>query len=87
MSFIISKKKTGYILMAHHTHIKNNLITGLYIFKQVDGFKYLGVTINYKNYMHNEVKLRINSMNGAYFLLNKLLNSRLLSWVTKKKYI
>lgn len=35
--------------------------------------------------MHNEVKLRINSENRAYFSLNKLLSSRMLSWAAKEK--
>lgn len=47
--------------------------------------KYLGVNINCKNDMQNEDKLRINSANCANFSLNKLLNSRILSWATKEK--
>lgn len=34
--------------------------------------------------MHSEVKHRINSANRAYFLMNKLLSSKMLSWATKE---
>jgi hypothetical protein len=84
MVLIINEAKTKYMLMTRHTP-KNNLIVGPYIFEQVDDFKYLGVNINYKNYMHNEVKLRIISANRAYFSMNKLLSSKMLSWATKEK--
>jgi len=61
------------------------LIVGPYIFEQIDDFKYLGVNINHRNNMYNEVELRINSANRAYSSLNKLLSSRMRSWATKKK--
>jgi len=54
---IINEAKTKYMLMTRHMPAKNNLIVGPYTFEQVDDFKYLGVNINYKNDMHNEVKL------------------------------
>lgn len=34
---------------------------------------YLGVNINLKNNMHNEIKLRINNVNKIYFIMNKML--------------
>jgi hypothetical protein len=71
--------------MLRHTPAKNNLIVELYTFEQVNDFKYLGFNINYKNEMHNEVKHRINSANRAYFSMNKLLSSKMLSWATKEK--
>lgn len=71
--------------MARHTPIKNDLVVGPYTYEQVGDFKYLGVNIDHKNGTHNEVKLRINSANRAYFSLNKLLSSRMLSLVTKEK--
>lgn len=60
--------------------IKNDVTVGPYTFGQVDDFKYLGVNINHKIDMHNEVKLRINSANRAYFSLNKLLSSRIVTY-------
>jgi len=81
MGLKVHKSKTKYMLMARHTLNKNDLIVGL--FEQIDNFKYFGTNINYKNDIHNEVKLRINSVNRIYFSLNKLLSSRMLSRVTK----
>jgi len=63
----------------------NDLVVGPYTFERVDDFKYLGVNINHKNDMHDEIKLRINSANRAYFSLNNLLTSIMLSWTTKEK--
>jgi hypothetical protein len=85
MGLTINGAKTKYMLMTCHTPAKNNQIVGLYTVEQVDDFKYLGVNINYKNDMHNEVRLRINSANRAYFSMNKLLSSKMLSWATKDK--
>lgn len=79
MGLIINEAKTKYMLMARHAPIMNDLVVGPYTFERVDDFKYLGVNINHKNDMHNEIKLRINSANRAYFSLNKLLTSRMLS--------
>jgi len=85
MGLIINETKTKYMIMARHTPIKNDLVVGPYTFEQVDDFKYLGVNIIYKNNMHSKIKLRINSANRAYYLLNKLLSFRMLSWSTKEK--
>jgi len=85
MGLIINEAKTKYMLMARHVPIMNDLVVGPYTFERVDDFKYLGVNINLKNDMHNEIKLRINSANRAHFSLNKLLTSRMLSWTTKEK--
>jgi len=73
-----NEAKTKYLLMARHTPFKNALIVGHYIFEQVNDFNYLGVNINHRNDMHNEVKLRVNSANRVYFSLNKLLSSRII---------
>jgi len=81
MGLKVHESKTKYMLMARHTLNKNDLIVGP--FEQVNDFKYSGVNINYKNDMHNKIKLRINSANRAYFSLNKMLSSRMLSKATK----
>lgn len=72
MGLITNEAKTKYMLMTRHTPAKNNLILGTYNFEQVDGFKYLGVNINYKNDMHNEVKLKINSVNDLLYIIFKI---------------
>jgi hypothetical protein len=56
-------------------------------FQQVHDFKYLGVNINNRNCMHNEIKLRLKAGNGCYFALLHLLKSKLLSKKAKKHYI
>jgi len=58
MGLIINEAKTKYMLMARHAPIMNDLVVGPYTFERVDDFKYLGVNINHKNDMHNEIKLR-----------------------------
>ncbi|KAL4154176.1 hypothetical protein QTP88_002009 [Uroleucon formosanum] len=85
MGLLINEAKTKYMLMARHAPIMNDLVVGPYTFERVNDFKYLGVNINHKNDMHNEIKLRINSANRAYFSLNKLFTSRMLLWTTKEK--
>ncbi|KAF0762095.1 Uncharacterized protein FWK35_00008168, partial [Aphis craccivora] len=45
----------------------------------------VGVNISTKNNRHNEIQLRINNANKAYFAVNKMLNSRLLSKCMKEK--
>lgn len=54
---------------------KTALKVGPYFFEQIDEFEYFGVNINAKNNMHNEIQLRINSANKAYFAMNKTLSS------------
>lgn len=44
--------------------------------EQVDNFKYLAVYIYFKNKMHNEIQIRINVANHAYFSMNKMLSSK-----------
>jgi len=61
---------------------KTALNVGPYSYEHVVEFKYLGVNINTKNSMHNEIQ---NRANKAYFAMNKMLSSRLLSKGTKEK--
>jgi hypothetical protein len=42
-------------------------------------FKYLGTTLTDQNYMHEEIKSRLNSGNACYHAVQSLLSSRLLS--------
>jgi len=70
MGLLINETKTKYMFMARHVPIMNDLVVGPYTFERVDDFKYLGVNIK---------------ANRAYFSLNNLLTSRILSWMTKEK--
>lgn len=65
--------------------VNKTLKVSSYAFKQVDEFKYLKVNINTKINMHNEIQLRINNANKAYFARNKNLSSRIKSKTTKEK--
>lgn len=71
--------------MSRHMIITVALKVGPYAFEQVYEFKYLGVNINSKNIMHNEIQLRIRNANQAYFAMSRMFSSRLLSKATKEK--
>jgi len=45
----------------------------------VEHFKYLGTTLTNQNSTHVEIKSRLNSRNGCYHSVQKLLSSSLLS--------
>jgi len=85
MNLTLNEEKTKYLIMTRCSVNKTALKIGSYSFEQVDEFKYFGVNINTNNNMHNEIQLRINSANKAYFVMNKMLSSRLLSKGTKEK--
>lgn len=46
-------------------------------FQQVQDFKYLGVNINNRNCMHNEIGLRFKA--GCYLAMSHMFKSKLLS--------
>lgn len=74
--------------MTRRSMNKQNLSVNQYSFKQVDDLKYLGVKINFRDNMHNEIKLRVNAANRGYCAINKMCNTKLLSRNTKtKRYI
>lgn len=83
MNLTINEEKTKCLIMTRHTVNKTALKVGHFSSEQVDEFIYLEVNINIKNNMHNEIQLRINSPKKAYFAMNKIFNSRLLSKSTK----
>lgn len=68
-------------------HSIKHLIVGSYSLELVV-FKYVGVNINHKNHLFNEVKHRINSVHcDNLILLIKLSSSRMLSWATKENNV
>jgi hypothetical protein len=51
----------------------------------VEKFKYLGTTLTDKNFVHKEIKSRLNSRNACCHSVQSLLSSRLLSRNLKVK--
>jgi len=95
MVLVINESKTKYMVMTRNATTKGNLHVGDVTFEQVRlgpvptpkylKFKYLGVNINEKNNMHNEIKMRINAANRCYFTMRETLSSKLLSRRTKER--
>jgi len=74
-----------HMMMTRIATTKGNLHVGDLTFEQVGDFKYLGVNINEKNNMHNEINIRINAANKCYFTMREMLSSKLLSRRTKER--
>jgi hypothetical protein len=51
----------------------------------VEEFKYLGVNINEKNNMHNEIKIRMCTANRSYYAMKEMFSTKLLSRRTKNR--
>jgi hypothetical protein len=77
----VNQEKTKYMLMSrsqkagqkHSTKVVNRS------FEDVAKFKYLGTELTDQNYMHEEIKSRLNLGNACYHSVQSLLSSRLLS--------
>jgi len=85
MGLRVNEIKTKYMIVTRKLTVMQSLRVGIYLFEQVDDFKYLGVNINQRNDMHNEVKLRLVLANRGYHTMRCILLSRLLSRETKTK--
>jgi hypothetical protein len=48
-------------------------------FENVSQFRYLGTKVTNRNFIQEEIKMRLNSGNACYQLVQNLLSSRLLS--------
>ncbi|KAL4104510.1 hypothetical protein QTP88_019805 [Uroleucon formosanum] len=85
MGLVINENKTKYMVMTRNAMTKSNLHVGDLTFEQVEDFKYLGVNINEKNNMHNEIRMRINAANRCYFTMREMFFSKILSRRTKER--
>jgi hypothetical protein len=83
----VNPDKTKYMLMSrsHKIGQKHNIKIAKRSFEDVAKFKYLGTTLTDQNYMHDEIKSRLNSGNACYHSIQSLLSSRLLSRNLKYK--
>jgi sorting nexin-29 len=83
----VTPEKTKYMLMSCSQKIgqKHSIKIVNRFFEDVAKFKYLGTTLTDQNYMHKDIKSRLNSGNSCYHLVQKLLSSHLLSRNLKVK--
>jgi hypothetical protein len=77
----VNPEKTMYMLMSHSQKIgqKHNVKIVNRSFEDVAKFKYIGTTLTDQNYVHKEIKSRLNSGNACYHSVQSLLSSCLLS--------
>ena len=71
---------TKYMITSRHRNVvqNQNIVIGNLPFKNMEMFKYLGVTVTNSNDIRELIKLRINMRNVAY-VIKKILLSRSLS--------
>ena len=82
----INEAKTKYMKMEPklgNIRQTTNIKLDEYTFERVTNFKYLGVIVNNKADIKQEISNRILMANRAYFTNNKLLKSKLISRSTK----
>jgi hypothetical protein len=85
MGLLVNEAKTKYMVMSSQVTPKNNIKVNGYSFEQMEEFKYLGVNINEKNNMHNEIKIRMCAANRSYYAMEEMFSSMLLSCRTKER--
>jgi hypothetical protein len=83
----VNPEKTKYMLMSRSQKTGQNysIKTANRSFEDVAKFKYLGTALTDQNYMHKEIRSRLNSGNACYHSVQSLLSSRLLSRNLKVK--
>jgi hypothetical protein len=83
----VSQEKAKYMLVSwcQMAGQRQNIKIGNRYFESVAKFKYLGKILTDQNYIHEEIKSRLNSGNACYHSIQILLSSRLLSRNAKVK--
>jgi ribosomal protein S2 len=80
----VNAEKTKYMLLSRNQNAgqNHNIKIANRSFENVTQFKYLGMTVTNQNFIREEIR-RLNSGNGCYHSVQKLLSSRLLSITLK----
>jgi len=83
----INSDKTKYLVTTakNKSRVSRDLVCGDCTFEAVEKFKYLGTLVNKDNVISEEIKIRINQDNKAYFALLPIMRSRSVSRSTKIK--
>ncbi|CAI6345250.1 unnamed protein product [Macrosiphum euphorbiae] len=79
MGLVVNAEKTKYMVVTRGPEDSSNLKIENNEFEQVKEFRYLGVTLNNKNIMHEEINVRLNVANRCYFAMETLFKSKTLS--------
>jgi hypothetical protein len=84
----VNPEKTKYMLMScsQKTGQNHSIKIVKRPFEDVAKFKYLGTTLTDQNYIHKEIKSRLNSGNACYHAVQSLLLSHLLSGNIRLKH-
>lgn len=83
----INSDKTKYLVTTakNKSRVSRDLVCGDCTFEAVEEFKYLRTLVNKDNVISEEIKMRINQGNKAYFALLSIMRSRSVSKSTKIK--
>jgi hypothetical protein len=70
----VNSEKTKYMFMScHQTAGQSNYIrVANKSFEKVVNFKYLGPTLTDQNYIHEEIRSRLNSRNACYHVVQNI---------------
>jgi len=87
MGLLVNAEKAKYMVVTRESEDSFNLKIENNEFEQVKEFKYLGVTLNNKNIMHEEINVRLNAANRCYFAMETLFNQKRYQKMSKKNFM